>query len=97
MRAATVQQFTEEITQVISIHAAHAGSDLISKKRTCILIIFQSTLPMRAATILDDGAWKKVKISIHAAHAGSDLFFFLEGKMEKISIHAAHAGSDGNR
>ena len=56
--------------------------------------IFQSTLPMRGATIrtiLDnaDGI-----ISIHAPHAGSDTILAeLDAEID-ISIHAPHAGSD---
>ena len=55
---------------------------------------FQSTQPMRAATI--DGAVTLiiVYISIHAAHAGCDISTSDHYSEGRISIHAAHAGCD---
>ena len=50
MRAATtIFNFFENYTG-ISIHAAHAGSDFLKCYIKMAIILFQSTLPMRAAT-----------------------------------------------
>ena len=78
----------------ISIHAAHAGSDQAPYPFNLALVVFQSTLPMRAATDNPDMLIGELKISIHAAHAGSDLCYEDEPHRRLISIHAAHAGSD---
>ncbi len=57
-------------------------------------IEFQSTLPMRGATLHEPHAVGAVRISIHAPHAGSDLGSLCDGYGFVISIHAPHAGSD---
>ena len=59
------------------------------------LLQFQSTLPMRAATVKNRLAVNTlITISIHAAHAGSDTAVTVYENRSDISIHAAHAGSD---
>ena len=59
---------------------------------------FQSTLPMRAATVLAVIFYAQKQISIHAAHAGSDRAEAQQQQMQaQISIHAAHAGSDKDK
>ena len=50
MRAATYNIVNIFAKVGISIHAAHAGSDRIGGVYKWILLQFQSTLPMRAAT-----------------------------------------------
>ena len=56
----------------ISIHAPHAGCDG-SRPRSCTgSRQFQSTHPMRGATLLGFGHLPKNSISIHAPHAGCD-------------------------
>ena len=62
------------IHTIISIHAAHAGSDGEQSCFPNILLVFQSTLPMRAATQGSPALFAKLQISIHAAHAGSDTY-----------------------
>ena len=81
----------------ISIHAAHAGSDVTSYDKEIENTIFQSTLPMRAATPINRAIRNGVIISIHAAHAGSDNRGVQQIIDSDISIHAAHAGSDRGR
>ena len=56
----------------ISIHAAHAGSDIAFGLEKPVGKGFQSTLPMRAATLAAAAQQLKQKISIHAARVGSD-------------------------
>ena len=56
----------------ISIHAPHAGSDQKGLLIIVLIMIFQSTLPMRGATQDKQGQNRTVSISIHAPHAGSD-------------------------
>ena len=60
------------VSILISIHTPHAGSDGVRLSYDKHMDEFQSTLPMRGATIiLIDGA-EKLSISIHTPHAGSD-------------------------
>ncbi len=58
---------------------------------------FQSTLPMRGATLSVLPEVLIIDISIHAPHAGSDAKFFGCHKILVISIHAPHAGSDDQK
>ena len=56
---------------------------------------FQSTLPVRGATLHDSRRHTKLPISIHAPRAGSDaLFSACFHCVRRISIHAPRAGSD---
>ncbi len=55
----------------ISIHASHAGRDLISAVWDTV-IKFQSTRPMRDATTPELMESLPFLISIHASHAGRD-------------------------
>ena len=59
-----------------------------------LLILFQSTLPMRGVTGSYEYVISLQRISIHTPHAGSDSFGVKENEDEKISIHTPHAGSD---
>ena len=55
---------------------------------------FQSTLPMRGATIARGFVINASCISIHAPHAGSDRWVNQNDPRYPISIHAPHAGSE---
>ena len=57
----------------ISIHAPHAGRDFFKVIIRCIRVKFQSTRPMRGATVTSPDARLQRPISIHAPHAGRDL------------------------
>ena len=56
----------------ISIHAPHAGSDEVTWTSSTPTSSFQSTLPMRGATLMLPVKDTSKLISIHAPHAGSD-------------------------
>ena len=56
----------------ISIHAPRAGSDKCKLKVCIYPARFQSTLPVRGATIGVDESAVMLSISIHAPRAGSD-------------------------
>ena len=56
----------------ISIHAPHAGSDGLNFIGGFVSWGFQSTPPMRGATLHSGFCNKDIQISIHAPHAGSD-------------------------
>ena len=79
MRDATI--LTPHIfpTNRISIHASHAGCDPGSFRPGILLILFQSTHPMRDATAPQTDETEPVKISIHASHAGCDLLVNIRG------------------
>ena len=58
---------------LISIHAAQEGCDIKCWKAACVLILFQSTQPKRAATLQDVTLFDdEFIISIHAAQEGCD-------------------------
>ena len=80
----------------ISIHAPRAGRDSVCSDCSTLLIVFQSTRPVRGATRgLEDHPGVK-HISIHAPRAGRDgEFTYTSPATEKISIHAPRAGRDG--
>ena len=59
---------------------------------------FQSTLPIRGATVSPCALVEVIAISIHAPHTGSDLHKAgVVDAVALISIHAPHTGSDVNR
>ncbi len=57
---------------IISIHALHEESDLLTHVNYLILILFQSTLSMRRATLGSMWGNLNLPISIHALHEESD-------------------------
>ena len=59
-----------------------------------LLLLFQSTLPMRGATMGTVPAVPGRLISTHAPHAGSDRDPGSRKVRHQISTHAPHAGSD---
>ena len=80
----------------ISIHAPRAGSDLRSMPSSISAREFQSTLPVRGATLSFLLMIVSLyQISIHAPRAGSDLPVSQQFSSPRaISIHAPRAGSD---
>ena len=83
------------MTNLISIHAPHAGRDARRENVTRHFAPFQSTRPMRGATNAITIAVRIQDISIHAPHAGRDCGAVLGGIAQRgISIHAPHAGRD---
>ena len=56
----------------ISIHASHAGRDLLGLHSHPTTALFQSTRPMRDATNGFATSFTTSHISIHASHAGRD-------------------------
>ena len=59
----------------ISIHAPRAGSDSLTDTGVAVTTIFQSTLPVRGATLVPYLEILIIDISIHAPRAGSDDVF----------------------
>ena len=70
------------------------GMRLMSTSRTLNTNLFQSTHPMRDATIYAGTETLYLYISIHASHAGCDVHFSHKSHAKIISIHASHAGCD---
>ena len=66
----------------------------IGQRTIAKLIIFQSTLLVRGATLVQDSDYIKLKISIHAPRERSDYITHVKGKSEGISIHAPRERSD---
>ena len=61
----------------ISIHAPHTGRDLFRLSRLLWCLIFQSTRPIRGATLDHPDKYQYSFISIHAPHTGRDLIFWV--------------------
>ena len=71
------------------------GATILAAGEAAILFAFQSTLPMRGATIGGECSVRQDTISIHTPHAGSDVYYAAFcGGFQVISIHTPHAGSD---
>ena len=56
--------------------------------------MFQSTRPMRGATLRSVIFDKKLRVSIHSPHAGLDDIAALLRQPRGVSIHAPRAGRD---
>ena len=80
---------------LISIHTPHAGSDVLGLRAGMMILIFQSTLPMRGATsLLYAQALVYANFNPHSP-CGERLTERLQGIFFYIiSIHTPHAGSD---
>ena len=95
MRGATEHRHRSKHLLLISIHAPHAGSDQSCRCSPVPSDQFQSTLPMRGATLefkgYPDPSLFQSTLPMRGATfcSGFNLQFF------EISIHAPHAGSDG--
>ena len=72
-RAATSEPVIVRILEIVSIHAARAGSDTCAWCAVMRVSRFQSTLPARAATRVYGSSLRPLVVSIHAARAGSDV------------------------
>ena len=59
--------------------------------------VFQSTRPMRGATLSEEYVQELIDVSIHAPHAGRDDWISRAVCHIKVSIHAPHAGRDSRR
>ena len=60
--------------------------------------LFQSTLPMKGATLVIKNTTYDLDISIHAPNEGSDLCMSESFQdVKRISIHAPNEGSDINK
>ena len=94
MRGATRRGLATSYTNYISIHAPREGSD--SRRELCPVYPsrFQSTLPVRGATWLDNHQLRHKIISIHAPRKGSDWAVNTDLWDAWISIHAPRKGSD---
>ena len=78
----------------ISIHAAREGGDYLSPTEARKRRVFQSTPPVKAATLLFGLCMHERFISIHAAREGGDAGAPLSPSAASISIHAAREGGD---
>ena len=65
------EELTVTITS-ISIHAPRAGRDPVSASEYAVAMIFQSTRPVRGATMVECKVSLTIEISIHAPRAGRD-------------------------
>ena len=78
----------------ISIHAAREGGDQPGKAVVGKGSVFQSTPPVKAATVNSGTRCVDLNISIHAAREGGDDTELHINAFPDISIHAAREGGD---
>ena len=69
--------------------ARHVGNTTLSWT-----VLFQSTRPMRGATLRIVGEHPRKQVSIHAPHTGRDEIHAPRITPLEVSIHAPHAGRD---
>ena len=81
-------------TPRISIHAPLAGCDHGAARYVIVVLPFQSTHPLRGATVRVGRLGGADAISIHAPLAGCDFPYFAVQAEKTISIHAPLAGCD---
>ena len=69
-----------------------------TEAQACVLpnMTFQSTPPVKAATVVKPEIIVLRVISIHAAREGGDLRLYYRRYVLDISIHAAREGGDGD-
>ena len=72
MKAATNHTHDQLQHSIISIHAAREGGDLSFVLHSRTSATFQSTPPVKAATVFTEGTDIPLIISIHAAREGGD-------------------------
>ena len=94
MRGATGAIDVLTLKQGVSIHAPHAGRDLVLDVTGAVDFMFQSTRPMRGATRVLVDRHPPIVVSIHAPHAGRDIGRSVMREASVVSIHAPHAGRD---
>ena len=94
LRGATIGGFQHFVPAEISIHTPLAGSDLVERVPSALILEFQSTLPLRGATFSMRLVQHIVSISIHTPLAGSDVVDVRHVYPVLISIHTPLAGSD---
>ena len=73
---------------------APCGARLIGFCRFPVLSVFQSTRPVRGATVPHATTTPRGRVSIHAPHAGRDHHKPPRAAPLLVSIHAPHAGRD---
>ena len=81
----------------ISIHAAREGGDSSILRLLSGRMAFQSTPPVKAATLCLIRFFLLRIISIHAAREGGDEMSNSLFEIAEISIHAAREGGDRSR
>ena len=69
----STEESIEAMAFTVSIHAPGEGSDVRKDPRTVEKQLFQSTLPVKGATIIVGVQCKQKLVSIHAPGEGSDI------------------------
>ena len=85
-----------KVVQLISIHAPLAGRDSVCAVNVSSGVSFQSTRPLRGATVTEPRPASLIDISIHAPLAGRDIRRADGHHAQHISIHAPLAGRDAD-
>ena len=97
MRGATGFQLVQRFLPVISIHAPHAGCDVLIPMSAKTVDGISIHAPHAGCDLVVFALPPIAVISIHAPHAGCDVpFLYCTYIILHISIHAPHAGCDAS-
>ena len=78
----------------ISIHIPYKGYDVLHRKNSKYVILFQSTYPIKGMTCWRLGCLLVCFISIHIPYKGYDLMGHTDFSVDVISIHIPYKGYD---
>ena len=95
MRGATLKVPPYIMGLIISIHAPHAGRDSVWRSDSLLCVRFQSTRPMRGATLVTRSCFLLVLFQSTRPMRGATAVLQAGLRFKRISIHAPHAGRDG--
>ena len=94
MRGATDKRTREQRKADISIHAPHAGRDVLRRHGIVAGKLISIHAPHAGRDLKNVYQHTMNDISIHAPHAGRDYATQGARRTALISIHAPHAGRD---
>ena len=94
MKAATCTRFYQKTVPVISIHAAREGGDQNAFVRVRACVVFQSTPPVKAATLHTPTTTATATFQSTPPVKAATIQTFHSTTVGHISIHAAREGGD---
>ena len=94
VRGATVGDGDGVADEAVSIHAPHAGRDCRDTDLHAPVWVFQSTRPMRGATIVSNFVGSTMRFQSTRPMRGATLSRRIRVQTFQVSIHAPRAGRD---
>ena len=78
----------------VSIHAPRVGRDMVSTPSVSVVVMFQSTRPMRGATVCHVGISFFLGFQSTRPMRGATILNDGQALVTDVSIHAPHVGRD---